>query len=515
MNSGLFLAILALGSSQTAPALPKENLTSLPDLQARSCRPAAAFPTEQPLTPAAEEEGFFCSIKGYSPNRDLRPEASLMEPSKALFFPHLLSPVPVAGANREALAVEVEFNEAFFPWQNRPSALDLYFGGSTAKFAITPMYRVRILKARSAPVRVPSFMPKGTFFRDFLTPRERGYQWGEGPDGDPKSITIHTLAATVGHHSNGQDGCLFADASGKGYPTDAKEGCPTTPDPATIRINRVNGSFSTNYAEVSYFFRRLRLAHRPLDEVCTVDARGIGDVPNDRDCDRYDDRYDVQDSLNGVWNRQRRAQYSWLVGATFQWNPPFSTFGGALEKPVRAIYGMNRLRVSAAYEKYWGENGYTGPETKRLLPRLVRRFRETGFKTRAWAEVTDKSKNAANCVLGTATDFAPACAPRFSWGVDLTIGLLSKADGLGIYARYMRAQDYYNLAFSQRKENSFQLGLSFSLSRSRGQAFPVLVRSRIDAEKDMNPVAWKVYRQRIKSSLKASAANVDSTQPPR
>src|SRR4030095_3269960 len=95
--------------------------------------------------------------------------------------------------------------------------------------------RLRMFDSRSAPVRTPSYMPKGTFsglmFRREPTVGTRGSRVG-----------LWAGQITVGHHSNGQDGCLFT--------TDVlvNEDCV---GPADLQqINRINGSFSTNYVRI-------------------------------------------------------------------------------------------------------------------------------------------------------------------------------------------------------------------------------------------------------------------------
>ncbi len=219
-----------------------------------------------------------------------------------------------------------------------------------------------------------------------------------------------------------------------------------------------------------------------------------------------DPRYDVNSGVDGLWKKERRAHHSWLVTAAYQWNFPFDTFGGALDTAVRPIYGMNRFRVTAGFEKHWIEKGKTlGPGESRPWTRL----KENAFKARLWGEVTDKSKDVANCSPeGPQSIFR--CAPRASWGADFTAGLFSKADGLGFYLRLMQAQDYYNLSFFRRKETSFQAGLSFSLSRGRGQSFPV-IEAAILEEESRDKEAWKANRGKVKNEatkIRKAAASV-------
>jgi hypothetical protein len=103
----------------------------------------------------------------------------------------------------------------------------------------TPRVRLRMFDERSAPVRTPSYMPRGTlmmmFFRGERTePRHR--------------VGIWSPELTVGHHSNGQDGCLFA--------TDTLMGDECVGREDLSHINRLDGSFSTNYVRLGGRFRR-------------------------------------------------------------------------------------------------------------------------------------------------------------------------------------------------------------------------------------------------------------------
>jgi hypothetical protein len=105
----------------------------------------------------------------------------------------------------------------------------------------TPRVRLRMFDTRSAPVRTPSYMPKGSgsllLFRGEADRRDRGPRVG-----------IWAGQVTVGHHSNGQDGCLFT--------TDTLVGddCVGTPD--LTQINTKDGSFSTNFVRFGARYRR-------------------------------------------------------------------------------------------------------------------------------------------------------------------------------------------------------------------------------------------------------------------
>ena len=108
----------------------------------------------------------------------------------------------------------------------------------------TPRVRLRMLDSRSAPVRTPSYMPKGTV-TGLLFRGERTNDNGAGA-----RVGLWAGQLTIGHHSNGQDGCLFTTDT---PPTDTTD-CTGPPD--LTKINTTDGSFSTNYARFGFRYRR-------------------------------------------------------------------------------------------------------------------------------------------------------------------------------------------------------------------------------------------------------------------
>jgi hypothetical protein len=104
----------------------------------------------------------------------------------------------------------------------------------------TPRVRLRMYNERSVPVRTPSYMPKGSvslllFRGEAAEPRHR--------------VGIWSPQLTIGHHSNGQDGCLFEDD----VMVDGK--CIGGTSDLT-KINRKDGNFSTNYVRIGGRYRR-------------------------------------------------------------------------------------------------------------------------------------------------------------------------------------------------------------------------------------------------------------------
>jgi len=125
----------------------------------------------------------------------------------------------------------------------------------------SPRVRLRMIEAHSAPVRTPSYMPKGTFTGLFF----------RGESGE--RVGLWAAMVTVGHHSNGQDGCLFTtdvqvtDANGE-------RSCVGPPD--LTKINRIDGSFSTNFVKVGARYRREWLERISPDEQIGRRALTIG-----------------------------------------------------------------------------------------------------------------------------------------------------------------------------------------------------------------------------------------------
>ena len=76
----------------------------------------------------------------------------------------------------------------------------------------------------------------------------------KGSDADKKGLApgdrvgIWSPQLTIGHHSNGQDGCLFE--------TDVLDGDECVGVPDLSRINRKDGSFSTNFVRLGGRYRR-------------------------------------------------------------------------------------------------------------------------------------------------------------------------------------------------------------------------------------------------------------------
>jgi len=104
----------------------------------------------------------------------------------------------------------------------------------------TPAIRVRMMHGPGDPVRSPSYMPRVDFQKLFV--HDHGY-----------SVNVWEWHAGIGHHSNGQNGCLFADQ------TSVDGTCvprTDTGDPENRPVSYRNGGFSTNDLRGGFNFRR-------------------------------------------------------------------------------------------------------------------------------------------------------------------------------------------------------------------------------------------------------------------
>ncbi|KQC11905.1 MAG: hypothetical protein APR54_10420 [Candidatus Cloacimonas sp. SDB] len=88
---------------------------------------------------------------------------------------------------------------------------------------LTPKVIIRMYREDSEPVSTPSYLPQITIYHQLL-------------NFDPLKSNIFYLFGRIVHHSNGQDGDFFQEDGS---------------------INTKNGSFSTNYLEIGFFWAKL------------------------------------------------------------------------------------------------------------------------------------------------------------------------------------------------------------------------------------------------------------------
>jgi hypothetical protein len=186
-----------------------------------------------------------------------------------------------------------------------------------------PMVKLRMfVNDPSAPVRTPSYMPKGTGQIFLFKPR-------------PNRVDLLAFQATLGHHSNGQDGCLFANQS-----TTASGECAPVPpaDKTYVEPNRRDGSFSTNYLHIGARFRWVGLAEPSIE----------GERTSDRDATvGLDVEVNPTEFLGGAGiNAELKSRY----GGT-RW----TVFGGGALKNVSLCYRLEG-KASAKFIPGHGES---------------------------------------------------------------------------------------------------------------------------------------------------------------
>ncbi len=161
------------------------------------------------------------------------------------------------------------------------------FAARSWSFSFTPTVRLRMFSTRSNPVRTPSFMPKFNlqlFWASLVDPALR-------LDSPIRVVALNAIP--WGHHSNGQEGCLYADQT-----MDANGNCSDGVLPPGTRrtTNKLNGTFSTNYFRVWASYRHMRLDDLDADQLlrsnqmCTFTLGiegnpqpfGPGTIPNEQ-----------------------------------------------------------------------------------------------------------------------------------------------------------------------------------------------------------------------------------------
>jgi hypothetical protein len=266
------------------------------------------------------------------------------------------------------------------------------FAARSWSFSVTPMVRLRMFSTRSNPVRTPSFMPKFNlqfFWASLIDPSLR-------LDSPIRIVALNAIP--WGHHSNGQEGCLYTDQT-----MDANGSClDGVLPPGTRRTtNKVNGSFSTNYFRIWGAYRHMRL--------------------DDRDPDG-----------------QLRANQMCTFTLGVESNP--QSFGpGTIPKEQKALYPT--MRIISAVELSWRE------------------FRQSWLNGRMSGAMQ--------------VEYLRTVAPHLSpWTFSAELSrTLQRLGGWGLFLRYYRGMDYYNLGFLD-DTRYVHLGLVFDAARSDEFALP-------------------------------------------
>ncbi len=272
----------------------------------------------------------------------------------------------------------------------------------------TPAVRIRMLRQRSAPVRTPSYMPRGNFqflwvrgLKDCDPLSSERPSWCRGETSASATeasksaaqspmarvhaalsslprITIWEGHFVLGHHSNGQDGCLNT-LEHRDPPVDGECG-PSTPLTRDT-INFKDGSFSTNYMRFGVNYSR----HRLVGPEAVRETRLLVELEH-----------------------HPRA---WM------------------DEKMVDLYGRTRLNMAGSY-------------ALRDLPGCRKRFE--GFVGLNW------NPTVAGGVEEDSWTFQASCFPTTN-------------GGWGIFARLYTGQDYYNVGFLDNITR-FHVGMTFNQS---------------------------------------------------
>ncbi len=171
----------------------------------------------------------------------------------------------------------------------------------------TPMVKLRMFDQTSNPVRTPSYMPKATV--QFVRFKNLSHDTDPDAEGFNRGPIEMWLVDTIpfGHHSNGQDGCLFTSQA-RNADGDCVDVVPTPP--AEQVVNTKDGSFSTNYIEAMAFYGRMAL---------DSDGAAAGDFAT---------------------------RWEWRAGVGIQLNPE-GYVGGSIKPALADRYGPTRILFGA------------------------------------------------------------------------------------------------------------------------------------------------------------------------
>jgi hypothetical protein len=342
-----------------------------------------------PIIPFLEGTDVFWTLV----KKDARDDGAVFFPNKleANIFPHLV----LYQNFTDILDIDDQFEKSTEADERKDvKEMAMVFSG-------TPAVRIRMLQDRSAPVRTPSYMPRGNFqflwVRGIKPRSDSGKR--ERPRGlsefiqklrDVRQIGIWELHVIGGHHSNGQDGCLSTDqALDPPPPAETGECIPAGLVPTRETINRRDGSFASQF-----FFRFGGNYSRNLMR------RGT--------------------PVNA--SEPPQAFREWRLSAEYEWHPK-----KLVDDQMRDIYGRHRANLGAAY-------------ATRGVQWCKRRFEVAGGVV--WNPgVVDPELDWSGHVTAT-------CFPWLN-------------GGWGFLVRWYTGQDYYNVGFLD-DINRLQVGVTFN-----------------------------------------------------
>lgn len=174
----------------------------------------------------------------------------------------------------DSLTFEVQLVPHLFWYQREYQRGELYeHPVNGAALTFTPIVRLRMYSTGSFPVRTPSYMPRPLVIQLFRAALVDAMEGLDSPVG-LWGVTYIPWA----HHSNGQEGCLYTNQERQAG------GCVDTASGGARReVNRLDGSFSTNYTRLTGHYRHIRTGSftglPQMTGYCTFEA-GVEWHPN-------------------------------------------------------------------------------------------------------------------------------------------------------------------------------------------------------------------------------------------
>ena len=226
---------------------------------------------------------------------------------------------------RQDTVFEADIVPHLIAFQNFDNVLDIdeqaarARSGRVKSFAIsisgTPGVRLRMFESVSRPVRTPSYMPRGDV--QFIWARNIGaFAAALGVPPSDNRVSLWEAHAVVGHHSNGQDGCFWDDEER------IDEICTSVlPILDERRVNKRDGSFSTNFIRVGMNYRK-----NILDD--TLWARREYGFRADFE---YHPRGWVDDEMEDLYGRTRFEVAGTFASRELAWCPKRTEVTGGLK----------------------------------------------------------------------------------------------------------------------------------------------------------------------------------------
>ena len=181
--------------------------------------------------------------------------------------------------------------------------------------------RLRMFDQVSNPVRTPSYMPRGNFqviwvrnLQPFVSAFNAKTALASVAATQRVSVWEGHLA--VGHHSNGQDGCFFADQQRIDLVCE-----PVEPINADRPVNKHDGSFSTNYIRIGTNYRKNLLD----EDLWAIKEYGF------RAEFEYHPRAWVDENMVDLYGRFRTKVAGTFATRQLRWCPKRAELEGGLE----------------------------------------------------------------------------------------------------------------------------------------------------------------------------------------